>query len=131
MIDMMTELNPPDVSERRSSFARISPMTSGEPKRRGLAMTNEERDAKLIRMEQMLSALLERQQVKEFYEIDEFATLVGKASFTVREWCRLGRINGKKRRSGRGASSAWVIAHDEPLRYRRDGLLSTVPVESR
>jgi hypothetical protein len=41
-------------------------------------MTDEERDARLMRMEQMLSALLERQQVKEFYEIDEFARLVGR-----------------------------------------------------
>jgi hypothetical protein len=94
-------------------------------------MSEEERDARLIRMEQMLSALLERQQVKDFYEIDEFARLVGKASFTVREWCRLGRINGQKRRSGRGASSAWVVAHDELLRYRREGLLYSSLVESR
>jgi hypothetical protein len=94
-------------------------------------MTDEERDERLIRIEGMLSALVERQQVKDFYEIDEFARLVGKASFTVREWCRLGRINGQKRRSGRGASFEWVIAHDELLRYQRDGLLCRVPVESR
>jgi hypothetical protein len=111
------------VAEALSSFARISPMTSGEPKRRGLAMTDEERDARLIRMEQMLSALLERQHVKEFYEIDEFARLVGKASFTVREWARLGRIRADKRRSGRGAFASWVISDDERLRYQREGLL--------
>jgi hypothetical protein len=94
-------------------------------------MTDQERDEKLDRIETMLAALLERQVVKDFYEIDEFARLVGTASFTVREWCRLGRIRGQKRRSGRGASSAWVIAYDELRRYQREGLLSRISAESR
>ena len=94
-------------------------------------MTESTRDERLDRIEAMLKALVERQQVKDYYEIDEFAKLVGKASFTVREWCRLGRIRGQKRRSGRGASAAWVVAHDELIRYQRDGLLSRGPTESR
>lgn len=43
--------------------------------------------------------------------------------FTVREWCRLGRIRAEKGQSGRGAFPAWVIAHQELLRYQREGLL--------
>jgi len=70
-----------------------------------------------------VGVLVERQQVKDFYEVDEFARLVGKAAFTVREWARLGRINGQKRRSGRGAHASWVFTHDELLRYQREGLL--------
>ena len=79
--------------------------------------------ARLERIEGMLTALLERQTVKEFYEIDEFAKIVGKAPFTVREWARLGRIKATKRRSGRGAFAAWVVSHAELLRYQQDGLL--------
>jgi len=86
-------------------------------------MTEEERDARLERIERMLCVLVDRQTVKDFYEIDEFAKLAGKAPFTVREWARLGRIRAEKRRSGRGAFTSWTIAHSEWLRYQREGLL--------
>ena len=48
---------------------------------------------------------------------------VCKAEFTVRAWCRLGRVNAHKRTSGRGAYESWVISHAEFLRFQRDGLL--------
>jgi hypothetical protein len=79
---------------------------------------------RLDRIELVLTALVEREAVKDWYSIDEFARLVGKADFTVREWCRLGRIRAEKKSSGRGKHAAWVVSHDELLRYRRDGLLS-------
>ena len=78
---------------------------------------------RLDRIEHMLTALLERETTKEFYSTDEFARRVGKAEFTVREWCRLGRVRGTKRKSGRGGHTSWAISHDEILRYQRDGLL--------
>lgn len=59
---------------------------------------------RLSRIESMLTALVERQTIKDFYEVEEFGRLVGKAAFTVREWARLGRIHAEKRQSGRGAS---------------------------
>jgi len=83
-------------------------------------MTLEER---LEKIECLLIVLVERQQVREWYGVDEFARMVGKAEFTVREWCRLGRIRAEKRRSGRGAFPAWVVSHAELLRYQREGLL--------
>jgi hypothetical protein len=83
-------------------------------------MTVEQR---LEKIEAMLTVLVERQTVKDFYEIDEFARLVGKAPFTCREWARLGRIRAEKRNSGRGAHSAWVVSHAEFQRYQREGLL--------
>lgn len=86
-------------------------------------MTLEQR---IENIEQMLKALLERQTIKEFYEVDEFARLVGKAPFTVREWARLGRVRASKRRSGRGAHAEWVFSHEELVRYRRDGLLALI-----
>jgi predicted site-specific integrase-resolvase len=83
-------------------------------------MTLEER---LERIEQLLTTLVERETLKEWYDTEEFARLVGKAEFTVREWCRLGRVKAQKRQSGRGAFPAWVISHEELLRYQREGLL--------
>ena len=80
-------------------------------------------DERLEKIEAMLVVLVQRQTVKEFYDVEEFAQHVGKACFTVREWARLGRINGQKRGSGRGAHAAWVFSHAELQRYQRDGLL--------
>jgi hypothetical protein len=80
-------------------------------------------EQRLDRIESLLTSLVERQSLKDYYEVDEFARLVGKAPFTVREWARLGRIRAEKRMSGRGAFASWVISHDELLRYQREGLL--------
>ncbi|MBI1349441.1 helix-turn-helix domain-containing protein [bacterium] len=71
----------------------------------------------------MLLLLVQRQQTKDWYDIDEFARLVGKAPFTVREWARHGRIRAEKRKSGRGAYAAWVVSHAELQRYQREGLI--------
>ena len=83
-------------------------------------MTLEER---LDKIESMLVMLVERQTVRDWYTTEQLAQLVGKSEFTVREWCRLGRIHAEKRRSGRGAHPAWVISHEELQRLQRDGLL--------
>jgi hypothetical protein len=83
-------------------------------------MTLEER---LEKIECLLAILVERQTVKEFYEVEEFSRLVGKSCFTCREWCRLGRIRAEKKLSGRGAYARWVVPHVELLRYQRQGLL--------
>ena len=78
---------------------------------------------KLERLEALLMQLIERETQKAFYEVEEFARLVGKTAFTVREWCRLCRVKAEKRKSGRGAHAQWVISHEELERYRKEGLL--------
>jgi hypothetical protein len=83
----------------------------------------DEIEDRLSRIEQMLAMLVERQTVRDWYTTDQFAQLVGKAEFTIREWCRLGRVRAEKRKSGRGAFTSWVISHQELLRYQREGLL--------
>jgi hypothetical protein len=80
-------------------------------------------DERLDRIESMLAALVERQVVRDWYTIEEFARLVGKAEFTCREYARLGRIHAQKRQSGRGAHAEWVVSHAEVQRYQREGLL--------
>ena len=83
-------------------------------------MTLEQR---LEKIESLLVVLVERETVKDFYEIEEFARLVGKSCFTCREWCRLGRIRAEKKLSGRGAYARWVVPHTELLRYQKEGLI--------
>ncbi|WP_435018392.1 hypothetical protein TA3x_000365 [Tundrisphaera sp. TA3] len=95
-------------------------METGDATRPELPGSLEQR---LGRIETLLAALIDRETIKDWYDVEEFARLVGKAEFTCREWCRLGRIRGQKRQSGRGAHAAWVVGHAELLRYRRDGLL--------
>jgi hypothetical protein len=85
---------------------------------------------RLDRIEAALVALVEKQTVRDWYSTDEIARLVNKAEFTVREWCRLGRIRAAKRSSGRGAFAAWVVSHQELLRYQREGLLPN-PMKNR
>ncbi len=75
------------------------------------------------RLDQIERILLDQRTARDWYSTEELAERVGKAEFTVREWCRLGRIRAAKRRSGRGKFCAWAIAHDEYLRYQREGLL--------
>jgi hypothetical protein len=81
-------------------------------------------DERLKKIEALLAVLIQRQQVGEWYSTQEFARLVGKAEFTIRQYCRLGRLRAEKHQSGRGAHRAWVISHAELERYRRHGLLA-------
>jgi len=80
-------------------------------------------EEKLERIEAMLVLLVERQQVREWYSTKEFARAVGKAEFTIREYCRHGRLRAERKASGRGAFSSYAISQSEMLRYQRDGLL--------
>jgi hypothetical protein len=80
---------------------------------------------KLERIEAAITELLRQRTVKDHYEIEEFAEIVGKAPFTCREWARLGRIHAEKKNSGRGPHARWVVSHQELLRYQREGLLPT------
>jgi hypothetical protein len=80
-------------------------------------------EERLEYIESLLVILVQRQTVKDYYEIEEFAKVVGKSCFTCREWCRLGRIRADKKLSGRGAHARWVVSHQELLRYQREGLL--------
>jgi len=77
----------------------------------------------LGRVEAALTLLVRERTVKDWYTTEEVSQLLGKAEFTVREWCRHGRLHAEKRRSGRGPYPAWVISHNEVLRYQREGLL--------
>ena len=80
-------------------------------------------EERLSNIEAMVRTLVERQTIREWYTIGEFARLVDRAEFTCREWARQGRVKAEKRRSGRGAHHAWVVSHKEFERFQREGLL--------
>jgi transposase len=83
-------------------------------------MTLEER---LEEIKAILIGLVQRQQVREWYSTRDVAKLLDKAELTVADWCRRGRIQATKKRSGRGAHASWAISHEEVLRVQREGLL--------
>jgi hypothetical protein len=78
---------------------------------------------RLDRIEAALEALVRQRTIKDWYDIADFAALVGKSEFTCREWCRHGRVHAAKRRSGRGRTQEWVVSHEELLRFQKEGLL--------
>ena len=80
--------------------------------------------ARLDRIEQTLNLIVQQRAIKEWYSTAEVAKLLGKAEFTVREWCRLGRVNAEKKESGRGLAGEWIISHEELTRIRNEGLLA-------
>lgn len=84
-------------------------------------------DARLSGVEEVLVALRDyleqRKTVKESYTTIEAAALLGKRPYTVREWCRLGRIHATKAMCGRGGEVEWRISHEELERFRNEGLL--------
>src|SRR4051812_9160776 len=51
---------------------------------------------RMAKIEVALTGLIEQRTIKEWYSTAEVARILAKAEFTVREWCRLGRVNAKK-----------------------------------
>ena len=78
---------------------------------------------RLERIETLLQSLLQERAIKEWYTTAEIAKLLGKSEYTVREWCRLGRIHASKRQYARGAYPEWRISHEELTRIKNEGLL--------
>lgn len=80
-------------------------------------------DNRLKNIEAMLVRLVERETIREWYTTAELARIIGKAEFTVREYCRLARLRSERRQSGRGSHRLYVVSHSEVLRFQREGLL--------
>jgi hypothetical protein len=80
------------------------------------------------RLSEVVALLLDQKTIKDWYSTAEAAAALGKAEFTVREWCRHRRIRAEKRPCGRGRFQEWMISHAELTRVRNEGLL---PFEHR
>jgi hypothetical protein len=67
-------------------------------------MNSEEINALAIRLDRIeaaLQTLIRQHTVKEWYSTSKIAELLGRAEYTVREWCRGGRIRATKRHYAR------------------------------
>ncbi len=99
----------------------------GTPEAADLAAGIDRLERRFASLEELLAdlrdALGERRKVKASYTTVEVAELLGKRPYTVREWCRHGRVNATKAMCGRGGEEEWRISHEELERVRNDGLL--------
>ena len=86
---------------------------------------------RLDKVEAFLRELIRQRPVKDWYSTDEVAEILGKAKFTVREWCRLNRVRAQKRPCGRGRSREWMIAHAELERIQNEGLFPQPTTSTR
>jgi hypothetical protein len=86
-------------------------------------MNREDILERLDRIEAALARLTIQRLEKDYYTTAEISRILGRAEFTVREWCRLGRVWAEKRPCGRGRSKEWIISREELERIRNEGLL--------
>ena len=78
---------------------------------------------RLEKIEAVLLTLIEQRQVQDWYDTKTVADILNKSAYSVREWCRLGRVRAEKRSCGRGTSKEWMVSHDELMRIKSQGLL--------
>jgi hypothetical protein len=80
----------------------------------------------------MLATILDRmgEPRKEWHTTREVADALGLDPYTVRKWCRYGRVRAEKRS---GDADEWVISDEELTRVKDHGLLPLrrVPTASR
>lgn len=86
-------------------------------------MTDQQLCERLDRIEDILRRLAQERVAQKYYSTADAAKLLGKADFTVREWCRNHRIRAEKRSCGRGNTQEWMISHEELARIQAEGLL--------
>ena len=103
---------------------RLNPRSSHEDQNDDpaivLAARIESIEAVLAEIHAMLA---NRQPQKDWYTVREIAELLERSEFTVREWCRLERVNASKRACGRGNSTEWIVSAEELKRIQNEGLL--------
>jgi len=80
---------------------------------------------RLDRIETLLEQLVSQRTVKDWYSIAEVAQILGRAEFTVREWCRFRRVYASKRACGRNHAKELVISHEKLTRIQNESLLAT------
>jgi len=78
---------------------------------------------RLERIEQKLNVLIDKPAAQECYSTADIARILNRAEWTVREWCRTGRVYAEKRLTGRGLAKEWMISHEELQRIQSEGLL--------
>lgn len=113
---------PTKFEKPRAGIGEVAPVPDVQVKGADLAFA-QKLMSRLDEFEEKLNLLLERHIIKDCYTTEEVARQLNKAEFTIREYCRLGRMKAHKCLSGRGRHTSWAIPHEELLRYQREGLL--------
>ncbi len=75
------------------------------------------------RIEQQLELLIGQRTIQKWYDTRTVAEILHRSQYSVREWCRLGRVRAEKRMCGRGNHPEWMISHEELERIKAEGLL--------
>lgn len=78
---------------------------------------------RLQQIEMQLSRLVEEKTIQEWYDTKTVAEILDRSAYSVREWCRLGRVKAEKRVCGRGSAKEWMISNEELQRIKSQGLL--------
>ena len=82
----------------------------------------EERLNEIEKRLNILLGLVERMATnKTHYTTAEAAKRLGRANFTVQQYCRKGAILAQKSSARRGRFERWVIEHAEICRFEREG----------
>lgn len=76
-----------------------------------------------VGMDEIRGLLAGRPRAKEWYSTQEAAEILKKRPYTVRNWCRMGRVRAEKIEAGRGVDGEWRISHEEITRIQNEGLL--------
>ena len=76
---------------------------------------------RMASLERRVEAIFVGQLDKEWYTTEEVAALAGRAPWTVREWCRHGRVQAVKR----PGCDKWVLSRAELDRLLNEGLRPT------
>jgi hypothetical protein len=79
------------------------------------------------KMDQIFDKLTGPREDRSCYTVEETAEKIGRRPYTVREWCRSGRINATKRVERRGGAELWSVSAAELTRYRNEGLFPPDP----
>ena len=66
-----------------------------------------------------------------WFKVGEAAKKLRKSEYTVREWCRDGRINACKGEARRGREQLWMIHRDEIQRFELYGSLPFDPTRNK
>jgi len=77
------------------------------------------------RIETLLAEIIQQKAHKEWYTTADVAELTGRAEFTVREWCRLGRVAAEKEAHGR--KREWRVSYEELQRILNHGPMPLMP----
>ena len=89
----------------------------------GLSQVQEQQGAMTTTLTDLRDFVVTERTFKDWYSPVEVAEILGKKPYTVREWCRLQRVEARKRPTGRGDADEWEISHDELDRIKNHGLL--------